>query len=252
MQKSSLFPVSRSPSTSCRITDELGSRLKRPIHFDCKLNEPMHIGMRLLHPAATDHSVSISRQQVHRVFSFLFGGVFWFLGVACAGSQCPAPGASLPEVHKELTGRGRTLLLPETDLLTPPPSPPSVVQLGGIWGSPQWSGQLRCKCVLILSPPAGQTVPPLPGLYVLIWSHRRGLCGLWRCCLHLMQRRYCKFFRLKALRDMHGGVHDPEVLKELCTAPDIMPRATKVMALSLGCAMSTLVVQERRPLAVSD
>ncbi len=49
----------------------------------------------------------------------------WFFGVACAGSQRPAPGASLPEVYEELTGRGRYLLLPETDLLTPPPSPPS-------------------------------------------------------------------------------------------------------------------------------
>ncbi len=77
----------------------------------------------------------------------------WFLEVACAGSQRPAPGASLPEVHEELTGRGRHLLMPETDLLTPPPSPPSVVQLGGVWGSPRWSSQWRCKCVLILSPP---------------------------------------------------------------------------------------------------
>ncbi len=58
----------------------------------------------------------------------------WFLGVACAGSHRPATGASLPEVHGELTGRGWHLLLPETDLLTPPPSPPSVVQLGGIRG----------------------------------------------------------------------------------------------------------------------
>ncbi len=30
----------------------------------------MHIGMRLLHPAAADHSVSISRQQVQRIFRF--------------------------------------------------------------------------------------------------------------------------------------------------------------------------------------
>ncbi len=30
----------------------------------------MHIGMRLLHPAAADHSVSINRQQVQRIFSF--------------------------------------------------------------------------------------------------------------------------------------------------------------------------------------
>ncbi len=44
---------------------------------------------------------------------------------------------------------------------------------------------------------------------------------------------------------MHGGSHNPEVLKELCTAPDLAPRATKFMARSLGRAMSTLVVQKR-------
>ncbi len=64
------FPISRSLSTSRRRTDELRPRLERPIQFECKLNEPMHIGMRLLHPAAADHSVSISRQQVQRIFSF--------------------------------------------------------------------------------------------------------------------------------------------------------------------------------------
>ncbi len=56
--------------TSRRRTDELGSRLERPIYFECKLNEPMHIGMQLLHPAATDHSVSISRRQVLCIFRF--------------------------------------------------------------------------------------------------------------------------------------------------------------------------------------
>ncbi len=30
------------------------------------------------------------------------------------------------------------------------------------------------------------------------------------------------------------GGHNPEVLKELCTTPDLAPRATKVMARSLG------------------
>ncbi len=43
---------------------------------------------------------------------------------------------------------------------------------------------------------------------------------------------------------MHGGGHDPEVLKELRTAPDLAPGATKVMARSLGRVISTLVVQE--------
>ncbi len=64
------FPISRSISASRRRTDELGSRLERPIHFECKLNGPMHIGMWLLHPAAADHSVTISRQQVQHIFSF--------------------------------------------------------------------------------------------------------------------------------------------------------------------------------------
>ncbi len=62
----SQFPISWSLSTSRQRTDELGSRLESPIYFECKLNEPM----RLLHPAAADHSVSISRQQVQRIFSF--------------------------------------------------------------------------------------------------------------------------------------------------------------------------------------
>ncbi len=70
LSNKSVFPISRSLSTSRRRTDELGYRLERPIHFECKLNEPMHIGMRLLHPAAADHSVSINRQQVQRIFSF--------------------------------------------------------------------------------------------------------------------------------------------------------------------------------------
>ncbi len=59
------------PSTSRQRTDELVSRLERPIYFECKLNEPMHIGMQLLDPAATDHSVSISRRQVLCIFSYL-------------------------------------------------------------------------------------------------------------------------------------------------------------------------------------
>ncbi len=170
------------------------------------------------------------------------------LGVACAGSQRPALGASLPDVHEGLTGRGRHLLLPETDLLTPPPSPPSVVQLG-VTGVPPVERSVAMQvCPYTVSTQQGK--PCLLFRACRYSSGRRGLCGLWRCCLHLMLRRYCRFFRLKALRNMHGGGYDPEVLKELRTAPDLAPRATKVMARSLGRAMSTLVVQERH-LAVS-
>ncbi len=169
----------------------------------------------------------------------------WFLGVACADSQRPALGASLPDVHEELTSRGRHLLLPETDLLTPPPSPPSVVQLGVYGGPPGGTVSCDVSVSLYCFHPAGQPCLLFRACRYLSGLIRQGLCGLWRCCLHLMLRRYCWFLRLKALREMHGGGHDPEVQKELRTAPDLAPRATKVMARSLGRAMSTLVVQER-------
>ncbi len=137
------------------------------------------------------------------------------------------------------------LLLPETDLLTPPSSPPLVVQLR-VTGVPQ----VERSVAMQVCPYTDSTRQGKPCLLFRACRYssgliRRGLCGLWRCCLHLMLRRYCRFFRLKALRDMHGGGYDPEVLKELRTAPDLAPRATKVMARSLGRAMSTLVVQER-------
>ncbi len=79
------------------------------------------------------------------------GSLCWFL----------APGASLPDVHEELTSRGRHQKLPETDLLTPP-SPPSVT---GSYGGPP-GGAVSCDASVSLycHHPAGQTVPPLPGL----------------------------------------------------------------------------------------
>ncbi len=49
--------------TSRRRTDELGSRLERPIHFECKLNEPMHIGM-LLRWFKARYTASNSRQLI--------------------------------------------------------------------------------------------------------------------------------------------------------------------------------------------
>ncbi len=141
----------------------------------------------------------------------------WFLGVACAGSQRPALCASLPDVHEELTGRGRHPLLPETDLLTPPPSPPSVVQLG-ITGPPPVERSVAMQvCPYTVSTQQGKPCLLFRACRYSSGLIRRGLCGLWRCCLHLMLRRYCRFFRLKALRYMHGGGHDPEVLKELRT-----------------------------------
>ncbi len=122
---------------------------------------------------------------------------------------------------------------------------PSVVQLG-VTGVPPVERSVAMQvCPYTVSTRQGKPCLLFRACRYLAGLIRRGLCGLWRCCLHLMLRRYCRFFRLKALRDMHGGGYDPEVLNELCTAPDLAPRATKVMARSLGRVMSTLVVQER-------
>ncbi len=88
----------------------------------------------------------------------------WFLGVACAGSQRPAPGASLPDVHEGLTGRGRHLLLPENR----PANSSSLTTLGGAargyGGSPGGAVSCDASVSLYCLHPAGQTVPPLPGL----------------------------------------------------------------------------------------
>ncbi len=78
---------------------------------------------------------------------------------SCAGSQRPAPGASLPDVHEGLTGRGRHLLLPETDLLTPPGG-----AARGYGGPPGGAVSCDASVSLYCLHPAGQTVPPLPGL----------------------------------------------------------------------------------------
>ncbi len=91
----------------------------------------------------------------------------WFLGVVCAGSQHSAPVPLFPEVHGELTGCGWHILLPETDLLAPPPSPPSVVvQLGGIRGSP--GGAVGCDA-------ADGWVHPSPRLACSDWPEGRVL-----------------------------------------------------------------------------
>ncbi len=68
-------------------------------------------------------------------------------------------------------------------------------------------------------------------------------CGEAASALHAMA--LLQVHQAKSLRDLHEGGHDPEVLSELRTATDLVLRATKVTARSLGRAMSTMVVQER-------
>ncbi len=81
-------------------------------------------------------------------------------------------------------------------------------------------------------PETGQVTPP-PSL--LLTDERPGgkrTSHLW--CGH----------QAKALKDLHEGVHDPAVLKELWTTTDLALQATKFTVRSLGHKMSTLVVQE--------
>ncbi len=82
----------------------------------------------------------------------------WFLGGGRAGSQRPPLVPFFPEVHEELTRLWKALSLPETNLVAPPPSPPSTVEpLWGTRASPWWSGLWPCNCVQQPLPPCGVT-----------------------------------------------------------------------------------------------
>ncbi len=55
---------------------------------------------------------------------------------------------SFRKCMRSLQGHGRHLLLPEINLVAPPPSPPSMVEpLWGTRASPLWSGLWPCSCV---------------------------------------------------------------------------------------------------------
>ncbi len=135
---------------------------------------------------------------------------------------------------------GRHLLLPETNLVAPPPSPPSMVEL--LWGtraSPRWSGLWSHNCV--------QQPLPLCRVTRVSWAckYSSGLTGsAYRACgeaasaLHAMA--LLQVYQAKALKDLHEGGHNLAVLHELRAATDLALRATKVTAQSLGHAMSTL------------
>ncbi len=87
----------------------------------------MHIGMRLLHPAAADHSVSISRQQVQRIFSFSLrsrGDVYRSvpdLSFSAFKSLVLVYGASAVVVSRCRVGCTHQAALPPVVLLRPSP-----------------------------------------------------------------------------------------------------------------------------------
>ncbi len=65
----------------------------------------------------------------------------WFLGAQAERRQ---PFLSSRKCMRRWLGRGRRLFLPETGLVPPPSSPPSMVERPkGMWRSPQSSGSAR-------------------------------------------------------------------------------------------------------------
>ncbi len=69
------------------------------------------------------------------------------------------------------------------------------------------------------------------------------VCGEAASDLHAIA--LLQVHQAKALRDLHEGGHDPQVPQELFATTDLVLRATKVTAWSVGHAMSILMVQER-------
>ncbi len=110
--------------------------------------------------------------------------------------------------------RGRHLLLPETKLVAPPPSPPSMV--GPLWGtraSPRWSGLWPCNCV---------QQPCLPSRAC---RYSSGLTGsAYRACVEVASALHAmallQVHQAKALKDLHEGGHDLAVLHELRAVTD--------------------------------
>ncbi len=149
----------------------------------------------------------------------------WFLGVARAGSQGPNPVPFFSEVHYELTG---TWMAPF------PARDRSRVE---------WSVAMQ------LCPNTAFTWHGKPLLPSRACRHSLALtgsayaaCGEDASALHALA--LLQVHQAKALRDLHEGGHDLEVLSELRTATDLTLWATKYTAWSLGRAMSNMVVQE--------
>ncbi len=72
----------------------------------------------------------------------------WFLGGVALVFSAPLRCHSFRKCMRSLQDHGRHLLLPEINLVAPPPSPPSMVEpLWGTRASPLWSGLWPCNCV---------------------------------------------------------------------------------------------------------
>ncbi len=102
---------------------------------------------------------------------------------------------------RSLQGHGRHLLLPEINIVAPPPSPPSMVEpLWGTRASPLWSGLWPCNCVQQLLPlcgvnrvsPHGPVSTRQASLAVLIEPVGRRLLPYtpWRYCRSIRPKHW--------------------------------------------------------------
>ncbi len=170
----------------------------------------------------------------------------WFLRVARAGSQGPTPVLFFPEVHDELTG---TWTAPFTARNRSSGSSSLATLDGGAARGYTEVPPVERSVAMQLCPRTASTWCGNPLLPSQACRHSSALtgsayvgCGEAASALHAMA--LLQVHQAKALRDLHEGGHDPEVLSELRTATDLALRATKFTARSRGRAMSTMVVQE--------
>ncbi len=162
----------------------------------------------------------------------------WFLGVARAGSQLPTPVPFFPEVHEELTGTWKAPFTARNRA----GGPSSLTTLdGGVAKGYTRIPPVERAIAMQLCP--NSTWCGEPSLPSRACKHSSDLtgrayqaCGEAASALHAMA--LLQVHQAKALRDLHEGGHDPQVLQELRAATDLKLRATKVMARSVGRAMS--------------
>ncbi len=171
----------------------------------------------------------------------------WFLGAGRGSQPRPAPVSFFPEVHEELTS---SWMAPFTARSRTSVSSVLTTLDGGVARGYAGIPQVERVVAVHLCPRNAATWrnrPPLPSkackLTAALAAKAYSAAGQAASALHAMA--ILQVHQAKALKQVHEGSTDPGLIQELRTATDFALRATKVMARSLGKAMSTIVVQER-------
>ncbi|XP_051551627.1 uncharacterized protein LOC127439454 isoform X2 [Myxocyprinus asiaticus] len=164
----------------------------------------------------------------------------WFLGSRRRSKQPrPAPVPFFPEVHEELTKSWEATFTARPRFR----SSPALTTLDG--------GEARGYTALEvhLCPQSATTWRGRPKLLSKPCRFTSSLTAKTysaavqaTSALHTMA--LLQVHQAKALKELHEGSSDPDLMQELCSETDLALRATKVTARSLGRTMATLVVQE--------